>query len=48
MDPTTTRQMMIGVYNHLQNARYLGSITILVGGFNPSEKLFVKLDHFPR
>ena len=24
-------QMMIGVYNHLQNARYLGSITILKG-----------------
>ena len=28
-DPITERQMMIGVYNHLRNASYLGSITIL-------------------
>ena len=28
-DPITERQRMIGVYNHLRNAGYLGSITIL-------------------
>ncbi len=28
-DQITERQMMIGVYNHIRNARYLGSITIL-------------------
>ena len=28
-DPGSPCQMMIGVYNHLRNARYLGSITIL-------------------
>ena len=26
MDPITERQMMIGVYNHLRNERYLGSM----------------------
>ena len=28
-DPITERQMMNGVYNHIQNARYFCSITIL-------------------
>ncbi len=28
-------QMMIGVYNHLRNARYLGSIAILTRWLDP-------------
>ena len=32
-DPNTERQWMIGVSNHLRNAKYL-----LVGGFNPFEE----------
>ncbi len=35
MDPITERQMMIGVYNHLRNERYLGSITILRRWLDP-------------
>ena len=36
MDPITERQMMIiGVYNHIRNARYLGSITILRRWLDP-------------
>ena len=34
---TIPRQMMIGVYNHLRNERYLGSITILKGDWIPRD-----------
>ena len=34
-DPITARQRMIGVSNHLQNAKYLGSIIILRRWLDP-------------